>query len=225
MKHIIYSLMLNYLFIAPSYAQQPIVDMGNNGSATTIRFNNMKANNYEVLRGSPYLSEKFEKSSFQLNAGQWVEGMESRFNTYNQQIEYKKDNETMSSPLQNVKAFKIGAALFKSGYEPIDKQTTGSFYQVLHEGGSVLLKYTVTLMKTVKNFDDTKQGDEFVTYHTYYLMSANKKMTKITLSKKEILKIFPENKISKIEDFIGEKSIKFKTWDEVIELLKYADSV
>lgn len=44
MKVIFYLLILNSLIISKAYAQQPIVDMGNNGSVTTICFNNMRAN-------------------------------------------------------------------------------------------------------------------------------------------------------------------------------------
>ena len=224
MRNAFYTLVFQYFILFPVYAQQPIVDMGNNGSVTTIRFNNMKANEYNVLRGSPYLSERFEKASFQLNNGQWTKDqMEIRLNTYSQQIEYQKDGTIMSSSLNNIRAFRIGDVLFKSGFENIDKQTTGSFYQVLYEYKTALIKYAVTEMKTVKNFDDTKQGDEFVTYQYYYLVDTNKRLTKITLSKKNILKALPESKLGVVEAFIKEKNMKFKTWDEVIELVKELD--
>lgn len=81
-----------------------------------------------MLRGLSYLSDNFQKASFQLNNGQWTaESMEIRLNTYSQQIEYNKDNEIISSPLNDIKAFKIGDLLFKSGFEKTDKQATGAF--------------------------------------------------------------------------------------------------
>lgn len=225
MRYIFFLFIMNYLVIGYANAQQPIVDMGNNGSVTTIRFNNVKANQYDVLRGNPYLSESFQKANFQLNNGQWTtDGMEARLNTYSQQIEYKRENEILTSSLQNIKAFKIGDALFKTGFEKIDKQTTASFYQIFYEGKTALIKYTVTEMKEVKNFDDTKQGNEFVTYQYYYFVDTLKRLHRVMLNKKNILKTLPENQVEMIESYLKEKNMKLKTWEEIIELLKYIDA-
>ncbi|MFN8356062.1 MAG: hypothetical protein U0Y10_16520 [Spirosomataceae bacterium] len=218
------TLILILICLTAAWAQ-PTIEQGRTGSTTAIRFYNMAQGKYDVLSGNPYLFEEFADGEVLTNTGRWVDGMKLRYNSYSHQVEYKSLEQIMTAAPKDVRAFKIGNMLMKSGFPPIEKQNEFSYYEVVYSGKSTLLRHHTTEMVAEKGFDDVKQGDKFVTYVFYYWLTPEHKMNRVLLSKKSIIGVVLPDKESKIEAFINEKKLKLKTAEDLLEVIKYHDSL
>lgn len=205
---------------------QQVVDQGQTGSSTTIRFYNMTENVYNVLEGSPYSSIEFQDGSILpfLPNSKWISGYKLRYNSYANQLEFKELNVIKKVLPTDIKAFKIGEAIYESGFPAIDKLNNNSFYNVLFDGKAKLLKNSTTLLQEVKTADDVKQGDKFTTYDYYYLFE-NEEIKKFFTTKKAFLKVIPSAKIAAIETFINEKKLKLKDENDFVEVVKFYNSL
>jgi hypothetical protein len=205
---------------------QQLSEQGFAGSTATIRFNNMTLNPYTVLEGSPYSSVEFKDGSIlpsQPNA-KWISGYKLRYNSYANQLEFEESNVIKKVFSTDIKAFKIGEAIYQSGFPAIDKYTLNSFYKVLYKGKVKLLKISTTLLQEVRAADDVKQGDKFTTYDYYYLLE-NEEMKKFFTTKKAFLKVISPAKISAVEAFINDKKLKLKDENDFVEVVKFYDSL
>jgi hypothetical protein len=210
-----------------SKAQQPIIEQGGSGTSNSIRFYNMEASTYKVLEGSPYIpSESFYEGSVMPSGmnTKWSAGYKLRLNTYSNQLEMNESGVIKAILPMYIKGFKIGEAVYFSGYPAVDKLDKNSYFQLLYNGKVKLLKNTTTLMKEVRSHDDVKQGDKFDTTFYYYLLE-NETMTKVFPNKKALLKTIPSAKLSAVEGFINDKGFKFKAEGDFIETIKFYDSL
>ena len=208
-----------------SFGQGVIVDNIASGSNGSMNFSNLPSAKYSVLRGSPYISEEFKDGSVMMaNAiGRWQKGYQLRLDTYLQQLEFKDTEVIKVASSKQVRAFKIGYATYMSGFTAVDKQNSATYYEILYDGKTKLLKYTSTILEVVKNADDVKQGDQFTTYSIYYLVE-NDTLIKFFPTKKNFLKHFSSEKAKKIDQFISEKNLKMKDDNDFAEVLKFYDS-
>ena len=188
-----------------------------------ITLTNMKENHYKVLDGSAYLSEKFEMGAL-LVSEKWMPA-EIRYNSYTATLEYQKSGKIFELLPSQVQAFKLGGLLYKNGFKAIDKQSGATYYQLVYEGESTLLKYIYTELQEVINADDTKQGNKFVTYNKYYLIDSKKAFVGNFVLKKQLLKLLDNTKLPLVEKFIEKEGIKFKSDEDLIKILSYYDSI
>jgi hypothetical protein len=225
MKKICLLISLSICFIININAQ-PIIEQGQTGNATSMRFYNMPENTYNVLEGSPYSSVEFKDGSIlpsQPNA-KWISGYKLRYNSYANQLEFEEFNVIKKVLPTDIKAFKIGDVPYESGFPAIDKYTLNSFYKVLYKGKVKLLKISNTLLQEVRAADDVKQGDKFTTYDYYYLLE-NEEMKKFFTTKKAFLKVILPAKIPAVEAFINDKKLKLKDENDFAEVVKFYDSL
>jgi hypothetical protein len=206
---------------------QPIFDQGSSGAMSTMRFQNMDANTYNVLEGSPYIpSERFREGSV-FPAGtnaKWLSGYKLRLNTYANQLEMNESGIVKTISPNDIKGFKIGEAAYFSGYPAVDKLGKNSYFQLLYNGKVKLLKNTTTFLREVRGHDDVKQGDKFVT-DVYYYIFENETMIKFFPNRKAFLKAIPSAKLATIEVFVNNKDFKFKAEGDFVETIRFYDSL
>ena len=188
-----------------------------------ITLTNMKANHYNVLDGSAYLSEKFEMGAL-LVSEKWMPA-EIRYNSYTAILEYQKSGQIFELLPSQVRGFRLQGQIFKNGFKAIDKQGGATYYQVVYEGESTLLKYIYTELQEVINADDTKQGNKFVTYNKYYLLDNKKEFSGNFVLRKQLLKFLNFAKQPLVEKFIEKEGIKFKSDEDLMKILSYYDSI
>jgi hypothetical protein len=155
---------------------------------------------------------------------EWISGYKLRYNSYANQLEFEESNVIKKVFSTDIKAFKIGEAIYQSGFPAIDKYTLNSFYKVLYKGKVKLLKISTTLLQEVRAADDVKQGDKFTTYDYYYLLE-NEEMKIFFTTKKAFLKVISPAKISAVEAFINDKKLKLKDENDFVEVVKFYDSL
>ena len=205
-------------------AQTNNINFNSSTTMHAIQFNSSSNSTYNVLSGSPYTNPEFQPGRVMLVPVKWVDSKFLRLNTYTHVLEYVEDDILKAANVKQIKAFEINGKKYKSGFQPIDKQTLDSYYQIIYEGNCKVLKYTNTIMEPVKAADDTKEGDKFTTTDYFYLLQ-NDKLSKFAANKKSILKLVSSENSGKLEKFLNENNFKFKEDKDFSELGKFIDSL
>lgn len=150
------------------------------------------------------------------------------YNAYDKRLEWQKDGQALTFD-QPVNAFVIGDTsitngyFFASGFYPVDKQDAYSFYQVLYRSpSSQILKFVEYKTLESRKFNDANFTVKFEPYETYYYSDGTNHLTKIRSNKKDLLKLFPKKGAS-LEQYMEENGVKIKDWDDMINMVGYAD--
>jgi hypothetical protein len=114
-------------------------------------------------------------------------------------------------------------AEFRNGFPPIDQQDEHSFYQVLSSGKVGLLLFLQKMVSTRKNALSGEVTKEFISYETLYLFRGDK-LERIKKDKDSILKALADRK-EKMEAFAKDHKLRYKSFDEVRQLLDYYNSI
>ncbi len=150
------------------------------------------------------------------------------YNGYDQRLERLSKGEPYTFD-SAVREFILGDTtkdkgfLFRAGFEPIDGQGVLSFYEVVYDGKkNKLLKYIKFKTREKRNFNEANTTVNFDLYETYYLADKGGKMTKIKNSRKALSEYFGSKDI---DAFIDSKKLKFKEWEDVVEVLSHNESL
>ena len=113
--------------------------------------------------------------------------------------------------------------VFSNGYPAIDKQTTASFYQVIADGKTKLLKHYRKIIRVDKAFNSATAVKTFFLTEEYYLF-ANNKMTKIKPSQKVILTTLAD-KGALLQKYMSTNAMNYKSDDVLAKLFSYYNSL
>ncbi|MDB5231796.1 MAG: hypothetical protein JWN76_2601 [Chitinophagaceae bacterium] len=109
----------------------------------------------------------------------------------------------------------LSGAIFKSGYPSINKQNSGSLYQVLTDGKATLLKYYSVQWHDDKPFNTNNTTRIYKTTEQYYLY-LNGQMFILEKNKRNLSKL-----LSIPADYISKQKLNLKKEENVIKLVAY----
>lgn len=171
---------------------------------------------YEGIKGSPRLFEKLLPSFLKVKGQDFYIQLETNIDLAGNVLlfNYPKTGKLMAIPSDKIEEVKISSEgkemVFRISRESEFEREIkdGRFYQVLREGQILFIKLPVTKLieadyKAVYSPD--RRFDEYTTYYKYYIMGAGGKFQQIQLSRKSMIKFFPDKK-DLINRTIGEKS-------------------
>jgi hypothetical protein len=171
---------------------------------------------YEGIKGSPRLFEKLLPSLLKVKGQDFLIQLETDIDLAGNLLlfNYPKTGKMMAIPSGNIEEVKINSEgkemVFRVSREnEFEREIKdGRFYQVLREGQIYFIKLPVKKLieadyKAVYSPD--RRYDEYSTYYKYYVKGSDGKFQQIQLSKKSLLRLFPDKK-ELINKIIKEKS-------------------
>ncbi|KAA6440953.1 hypothetical protein FEM33_04605 [Dyadobacter flavalbus] len=173
-------------------------------------------------RNIPYLFKDWYSGMVRTSDDQVHDGLMLRYDLEKDEVEYKKGTSLFRIPA-GITEFSImtGSDLytFKSGFPAVDGYTDKSFYRVLYDGNTKLLKkYTNPIH--VEKASATREMDEGA---KLYILK-NEKLNPVKLNdKNSFLKLLPDEK-NKLNYVIKEQQLEFGGDDDLITLLEEYDS-
>ncbi|MBT8183394.1 MAG: hypothetical protein KJN76_01030 [Eudoraea sp.] len=186
---------------------------------TTVGNNTLPEN----VQGSPYFPEGFVSGMVHTEKGDPYAAM-LRYNGYNDQIEMKDMDKTISLLKRDYISATIGGKKYAiKKYKDKSSEKQG-YFVVLNEGNLQLL------IKQEKEFVEGKEANtsygnkippKFVERTTYYLKNGEMAAVPTKLKKKDILKLLDNKK--ELVDFVNSNGLKLKSEAEVIELLNFGN--
>ncbi|RQO38943.1 hypothetical protein DBR39_08075 [Chryseobacterium sp. KBW03] len=182
---------------------------------------NSKGISYDDIQGSPYYDKAFSPAKFIV--ADRAETAVARYNTYFDEVEFKKDEETYSlvpdSPFTRIEFTRTKETLVKLD---TGDDLKGYFFELVN-GKNTLYKKVKTEFKnafTARNSYETDRPASFnATDPVYYIKTESgyiKKPKKI----KEIADAFPAKK-DDIEKFAKSNNIKINKEADLIKLVKF----
>ena len=189
-------------------------------------------NKYEGISGSVYDQTEYQLAKIILKDGRVYNDVKTRINLLEQEVNFIASNgqegflgKGMASEIayiddkegiQNVK-------VFQCGFPPIDNQNRISFYQILLNGKTSLLK---SVYKSIQERNNDMSGErfkEFATYENMYLLKAGT-MSRIKKDKSSLLVLFQDKKEA-ITKYIDDQKLNLKNEAHLIDLVKYYNTL
>jgi hypothetical protein len=182
-------------------------------------------NAYNTIEGNPYLpNENFVECQL-LNSSKQKKRVMARLNTHTGVLEYIENGKQMRANNLTVEAvFTQSNEVYRSGFQPVEKQTLLSFYQVLYEGKTKLLKYTYAKIEEFQGINDVNKG-KFAINDLYYILSQNGSLQRTKLDKKTILGLLDPAKKDAITAMVDKENLKLKKVEDLIKVLTWQDEM
>jgi len=185
--------------------------------------------NYTDVKGNPYLFENWTEGTVRLTNGKSYTSVQLKYNLLRDELFFKdiKTDQLLAFVIPVVE-FKLNdneknSILYRNGYKAIDNNTEKSYYQVLFDGGTQLLKRTSKKVNEEKPFSSASTIKSFEVLNFYYI-SNNNALIKIRKDKKSILTALA-NQGSALEKYLQEKSLNLKNEEDLIQFIQYYNSL
>jgi len=152
-------------------------------------------NKYEGIAGSVYDQNDYHLARITLKDGRVYNDVKTRINLLEQEVNFIASNgqegflgKGMASEIVYIddKEATQNVKIFQCGFPPIDNQNRISFYQILFNGKTSLLK---SVYKSIQERNNEMSGErfkEFATYENIYLLKEGT-MSRIKKDKSSIL--------------------------------------
>jgi hypothetical protein len=189
-------------------------------------------NKYEGIAGSVYDQSDYQLAKITLKDGRVYNDVKTRINLLEQEVNFIASNgqegflgKGMASEIAYIDSQKEtqDIKIFQCGFPPIDNQNRISFYQILFNGKTSLLK---SVYKSIQERNNEMSGErfkEFATYENIYLLKEGT-MSRIKKDKSSILAIFQDKKEA-IAKYIEAQKLNLKNEAHLIDLVKYYNSL
>lgn len=177
---------------------------------------------YSEINGSPYLNSDFKLAK----ATCCNETLPMRYNTYADEIEFKKDG--MVYIMQ--KGLPYSKIQFSDPKQTIVLETvdhTPEYFILLAEGKNLLLKKVSSKIqkpsqttKKPASFVEKDDKSSFVKNDPVYYIKTDKNIYKAIKSKKDVLELYPD-KANELDKFFDINKIKFNKEESLIKLVSF----
>ncbi len=184
---------------------------------------------YVKVDGNPYIDKEFMPGKIIFKDQTVVDSIPMRLNTYTDNIEFKQNDTTLAlAEPEKIEKISFGHrnfiySLYKEGIF-----TKRGYFEVLADGDTKLLLHRETIMKReqlpASNFEGGNYRDYFRTSESYYIKKGDGIATKISRTKKGVLKALGDHQ-KELEDFIKKKHLKMMKTDDLIDLIYYYNSL
>ena len=185
------------------------------------------------IEGNPYLIPDWVIGSVVLGNGK-TGTLKLRYNIAKDELSFENPKDTSSlNFVDAVKSFTLNPfkidesnllpLVFDSGFPAIDNQTTATYYQVIGDGKTKLLKHYKKKVEVQKAFNSATSTQTFVLADSYYLL-VNGQMSKIKPSQKTIAAAF-KDKTAELQAYLKTNNINYKSDADLAKLFGYYNSL
>jgi len=196
--------------------------MSNGGAAFKVDSPNSKRGlTYDEIQGTPYLDKIFSDANFIISDKNKIETAPARYNTYSDQIEFKKGDEILAlysdNPFTKVEFILTNQVLVKLN---IDNELKGYFYEIVSGKNSLYKKVKAKFndfLPAPNSYSIDRPANFNILKPIYYIKTENG-FIKNPKNKKEIIDQFADKKEA-LNTFFKENKIKFDKEDDLKKLI------
>jgi hypothetical protein len=116
------------------------------------------------------------------------------------------------------------ARRFINGFPAVDQQTPASFYEVLHDGKTKLLKRIKATLLDVTGYNSATKQKRFDFNESYYLVKPGAAPIRLKRDKKSLLDALGD-RAADLEAFVSREKLRFRDWDDVKKTLAFYDGL
>lgn len=195
-----------------------------------VNHTKVKLTKYDGVDGTPFFMESWMKGDVKLANGSSFNNLLLKYNQEEDQIYYQnKDNDEMFAFVDSIIEFSITypqnnlsyTAHYRKGYKNVSNINADSFYEVLADGKTQLLKKTSKAIEEHKEYGSSTVIKKFVVNTKYYLYTGDNAV-QIKLGNKPVLSLL--NK-SEAEAYANKNNLNLKNESDVVKLLTYYNTI
>ena len=235
MKNLLFLFSFTFLMFCDLSAQKNTISTtGKWGQQLFISDVNGQAfiNKYDGIVGNVYDHADYQLARITLKDGRVYNDIKARINLLEHEVNFIASNgqegflgKGMATeiiytvPKESGQEFQV----FQCGFPPIDNQNRISFYQILYNGKTSLLK---SVYKSIQERNNDLSGErykEFATYENMYLLKDGV-MSRIKKDKSSLLNLL-KDKEAALKKYIEGQKLNLKNEASLIELIKYYNSL
>jgi hypothetical protein len=182
----------------------------------------------ETIEGSAYLNDEFVDGEVFTTSKIRYEGMLLRYNIYNDEMEFKAENDQILAIASPEGIEKIEYGDIKMVYSPYSdaKNSKNGFFIALREGKASLYKKPEIVYQEAKEaaaYSDPKPAMFVRKPDKYYIRTGND-AARLSNKKKDLPDLFPDHS-SEIASFIKSNSINPNKEEDLKKLVDYYNSL
>lgn len=181
------------------------------------------SNNYTDVDGNPYFPKDWIEGSIILKTGKNIAYNALRYNTISGNLEFKYTDKPydVTNPISG---FTLGTMKFRNGFEPTEKQTNETFYQVLYDGKQKLLCHKLGSIYIDSPYNSATKTKTFQLRESYYLQKMDGKLYEVKKNLKYFLTVLGD-KSNQLEEYCKKENIKLRSWEDAVKVLEYAEGL
>jgi hypothetical protein len=184
------------------------------------------------VAGSPFFADDWRLGSVILADNRKYDNVKLRVNLYSGEVHFmdsiRKEMALAKGYVKEIllpgkNATMIGAARFQCGFPAIDGLDGAFLYEVISEGRCWLLH---SMKKVISQRKDDLSGEiskEYRTYEDYYVYNGTT-MQRVKKDKDFLLTVLADKK-DKVEGFINDNHLKFKSIDDFRRVIDYYNTL
>ncbi len=181
---------------------------------------------YTDIDGSPFLFDEWYKGSIFMVSGEKIENITIKYDAFEDEILFMQDGKTFDIP-SGVKYFILtpgvegmkDSMIFRGGYPAVENNSGSTFYEVLADGNTSLLKCYRKIMGLSKQNAFVSNKREFALEEKYYVGKPDTPPVRIKKDKASVLKALSDKK-DILESYIEKEKKNCKTEAGLIEVVK-----
>ena len=189
-------------------------------------------NKYEGIAGIVYDQAEYRLAKITLKDGRVYNDVKARINLLEHEVNFIASNgqegflgKGMATELifTETKESNSAIKIYQCGFPPIDNQNRISFYQILFNGKTSLLK---SVYKSIQERNNEMSGErykEFATYENMYLLKDGI-MIRIKKDKSSIIALL-QDKEQAVKKYIEDQKLHLKNEADVTALIQYYNSL
>ncbi len=178
---------------------------------------------YEEYEGSPFMYDEWKKGSVKLKNGKSYSDLDLKYDAAEDRVLFKDKLGNTYKFDDPVSEFEINDLLFRSGYAANESRTENSFYQVLVDGGTQLLKRINKTITEQKTYGSAVLKKQFQSTESFYMVKAGE-IRKIKKDKKAIYEVLG-NKAAEMDNYIASNKLNLKIDNDMAMLISYYNSL
>lgn len=182
---------------------------------------------YTDVKGSPYLFDDWSLGIVKMVAGSSYKDMALKYDQVTGELIFKDKTGKSLGFADPIAEFKIidksnAFRIFRSGFKATDNNSEKSFYEVLYDGGTTLLKDPRKNIVEHRAYNSSTVVKSVVETPAYYVV-LNGELIKIKKDKKAILAALPNS--AALDKYIQDNKLNVKEDKDLAKLMLYYDSV
>jgi hypothetical protein len=183
---------------------------------------------YTDTDGSPYLlNDQWITGTIRTANDKVIDGVKMKYDIYKDELEYENEGKLYRLGAKEIVEFVMptGDALyiFRRGFPAVEDQSTSSFYRVLYDGNTKVLKRFETKMRKEKQYNSATAVNRFVPSETLYVLKDGKMHPIKKGDRKKLLSLLSDKR-SLMEYNIKEQQLDLRSELDMVKLIEEYDA-
>lgn len=194
-----------------------------------IQAGNMIATGNDTrYENEPFFPVDWRKGTLKTTSGQQYAIDRMRYNAHEDRPEYEIEGKTFTFGVP-VAEFALedgkGQVLrFRNGFRPVDQQRERSFYEIMHDGKTKLLRYRKANLLDVTQYNSATKQKRFDFSENVYVVRVDGVPVRVKRDKKSLLDAL-NDQVPQLEAFISLNKLKFRDWSDAQKLLAHYETL